>query len=123
MSLVARHLEAHGLPTVIMGCAPDIVEHCGVPRLLASDFPLGNSAGQPFDETSQRETLAQALELFETATSPRTTRISPQRWAESDDWKLDFMNIELLSDEQIGRRRAAFEDQKRVAAGLKPSRP
>src|SRR6266516_391553 len=29
VSLVARHLEANGIPTVVMGCAKDIVEHCG----------------------------------------------------------------------------------------------
>ena len=42
-----------GIPTVIMGGAKDIVEHCGVPRFLFSDFPLGNSAGRPFDAESQ----------------------------------------------------------------------
>ncbi|MFP5405724.1 MAG: glycine reductase, partial [Gammaproteobacteria bacterium] len=45
VSLVARHLESNGIATVIMGCAKDIVEHCGVPRLMFSDFPLGNAAG------------------------------------------------------------------------------
>ena len=49
ISLVARHLEAAGIPTVIMGCAKDIVEHAGVPRFLFSDFPLGNAAGKPHD--------------------------------------------------------------------------
>ena len=44
VSLTARHLEAHGISTAIMGCAKDIVEHCRVPRFLFSDFPLGNSA-------------------------------------------------------------------------------
>ena len=48
-SLVARHLEANGIPTVVMGCAKDIVEHAAVPRFLFSDFPLGNSAGKPHD--------------------------------------------------------------------------
>ena len=48
-SLVARHLEANGIPTVLMGCAKDIVEHAAVPRFLFSDFPLGNSAGKPHD--------------------------------------------------------------------------
>ena len=43
ISLHARYLEAHGIPTVVMGCAKDIVEHCGVPRFLFSDFPLGNA--------------------------------------------------------------------------------
>ena len=52
-SLVARHLEAFGIPTVVMGCAKDIVEHAQVPRFLFSDFPLGNSAGKPHDVASQ----------------------------------------------------------------------
>ena len=47
--LVARHLEANGIATVVMGCAKDIVEHAAVPRFLFSDFPLGNSAGKPHD--------------------------------------------------------------------------
>ncbi len=47
VSLIARHLEANGISTLVMGCAKDIVEHCGVPRFLFSDFPLGNSAGRP----------------------------------------------------------------------------
>ncbi len=60
-SLVARHLEAFGIPTVVMGCAKDIVEHAQVPRFLFSDFPLGNSAGKPHDVASQDRTLELAL--------------------------------------------------------------
>ena len=51
--MVARVLEAHGIATVIMGAARDVVEHCGVPRLLFSDLPLGHSAGLPYDVASQ----------------------------------------------------------------------
>ena len=47
VSLTARALEAAGISTVVLGCARDIVEHVGVPRLLFSDFPLGNAAGKP----------------------------------------------------------------------------
>src|SRR5262249_45347476 len=65
VSLVARHLEASGLPPVIMGAAKDIVEHCGVPRFLFSDFPLGTSAGKPFDVESQAATLELALRVLE----------------------------------------------------------
>ena len=57
ISLVARHLEANGISTVVMGCAKDIVEHAAVPRFLFSDFPLGNSAGKPHDTASQGFTL------------------------------------------------------------------
>jgi len=42
LSLVARYLEAAGISTVLLACAKDIVEHCGVPRAVFSDFPLGN---------------------------------------------------------------------------------
>ena len=65
--LVARHLEANGIPTVVMGCAKDIVEHAAVPRFLFSDFPLGNSAGKPHDVESQAQTLELALRLLERA--------------------------------------------------------
>ena len=53
MSLAARALEEHGIATVVMGCAKDIVEYVGVPRLVFSDFPLGNAAGRPNDQASQ----------------------------------------------------------------------
>src|SRR5262249_31440543 len=81
VSLLARHLEAGGIPTVIMGCAKDIVEHCGVPRFLWSDFPLGNSAGRPFDVPSQQQTLELALRVLEGAPAARTTVSSPLGWA------------------------------------------
>ena len=84
VSLTARLLAASGIATVIMGCARDIVEHVGVPRLLFSDFPLGNAAGRPNDAPSQAATLAFALELLEAATSPRTT------WQEDRFFKRPF---------------------------------
>jgi hypothetical protein len=115
VSLVARHLEAAGLPTVIMGCAKDIVEHCGVPRFLFSDFPLGNSAGRPFDPESQAATLELALRVLETAPAARTTVQSPQRWRDDPSWKLDFSNLARLTPEEIAERRKNFDEVKNVA--------
>jgi D-proline reductase (dithiol) PrdB len=115
VSLVARHLEANGLPTIIMGCAKDIVEHCGVPRFLFSDFPLGNSAGRPFDAESQAATLEMALRVLETAPAGRTTVQSPQRWRDDASWKLDFSNLARLTPEQIAERRKEFDVVKAVA--------
>ena len=116
-ALVARDLEANGLPTVVMGCAKDIVEHCGVPRFLFSDFPLGNSAGRPHDPASQAETLALALALLERAPGPRTTWQSPLRWAADASWKLDYNNVAQMSPEELARRRAEFDRQKEIARG------
>ena len=115
VSLAARVLENAGIATVIMGCARDIVEHVGVPRLLFSDFPLGNSAGRPHDRESQTVTLELALRLLETATAARSTLQSPLRWSDSDDWKLDYANIERLAPEEIERRRAEFDRGKQDA--------
>jgi D-proline reductase (dithiol) PrdB len=115
VSLAARHLEAHGVSTVIMGCAKDIVEHCGVPRFLFSDFPLGNSAGRPFDVESQTETLALALRLLETAPAARTTVQSPLRWSADASWKRDYNDLSRLSPETIADRRKEFDVVKTVA--------
>jgi len=115
VSLVARHLEDNGIPTVIMGCAKDIVEHCGVPRFLFSDFPLGNSAGRPRDVESQTATLELALRVLETAPAARTTVQSPLRWRDDPSWKLDFSDLSKLTPEEITERRQEFEVVKAVA--------
>ena len=121
MSLIARHLEANGIPTVIMGAAKDIVEHCGVPRFLFSDFPLGNSAGRPFDVESQAVTLELALRVLESAPGPRTTVQSPQRWNDDALWKTDFNNLDKLSPEELAEKRKEFDAVKAVIAS-KPDR-
>ncbi len=114
-ALVARHLEANGIATVVMGCAKDIVEHAGVPRFLFSDFPLGNSAGKPHDIASQAFTLELALKVLETAPSARTTVQSPLRWSEDASWKLDYNNVEKMQPEELARRRREFDAQKEAA--------
>jgi hypothetical protein len=117
VSLVARHLEGEGIPTVIMGCAKDIVEYCGVPRFLFSDFPLGNSAGRPFDVESQALTLELALRVLESAPAARTTVQSPLRWKDDASWKLDFSNLDRMTPEQLAERRREFDEIKAVARG------
>ena len=114
-ALTASYLEGSGFPTVIMGCARDIIEHVGAPRFLFSDFPLGNSAGKPHDPASREQTLRLALKLLKEATAPRTTIQSPLLWADNDEWKMDYSNIECLSDEEIALRRREFDVQKENA--------
>jgi hypothetical protein len=115
VSLAARHLEENGIPTVIMGCAKDIVEHCGVPRFVFSDFPLGNSAGRPFDVESQRQTLELALRVLESAPGPRTTVQSPLRWSEDGAWKRDYLDLTTLTPEKLAERKREFDEVKSVA--------
>jgi len=94
VSLVARHLEAHGIATVILGSARDIVEHCGVPRFVFTDFPLGNPCGKPYDTVMQRAIVGLGLDLLGTAFTPRTTIQSPFVWSEDQSWRDDYMRIE-----------------------------
>jgi hypothetical protein len=115
VSLAARHLEAAGIPTIVMGCAKDIVEHVGVPRFLFSDFPLGNSAGKPHDPRSQAATLDLALSLLQSAPAARTTLQSPLRWSADAAWKRDFCNIERLSEADRSRLRREHEDHRSIA--------
>jgi len=112
LALAARTLEANGIPTVLMGCAKDIVELAGVPRFLFSDFPLGNAAGRPHDLASQEATLALALDLLESARAPRTTVQSPLAWSSDATWKLDYANVDRLLPDEIARRRRAFDRAK-----------
>jgi D-proline reductase (dithiol) PrdB len=112
VSLVARHLEANGIPTIIIGSALDIVEHCGVPRFVFSDFPLGNPCGHPWDKDMQTATVRLALQVLETATGPTTTVRSPFEWkAEDPEWRERYNRIrpedrdKLLAIGDVRRRR------------------
>src|SRR5829696_165114 len=122
VSLAARMLEENGIATIVMGCAKDIVEYVGVPRLLFSDFPLGNAAGRPRDPESQALTFELALRVLETAPAPRTTVQSPLRWSDDPRWKLDYCNIDQLSADEIARRRAEFDRGKAEARRLRDIR-
>ena len=118
-SLLARYLEEAGISTVVMGAAKDIVEYCGVPRLLFSDFPLGNAAARPNDPASQDLNFELALRLLETAPAPRTTVQSPLVWSENPAWKLDYSNLASLSEQEIARLRDEAEKVRITARELR----
>ena len=94
MSLVARELEAHGIATVILGSAVDIVEYCGVPRFLFTDFPLGNPCGLPDDRAMQQANVGMALELLVTAKGPATVVKSPFRFSDDEGWRAVYARVD-----------------------------
>ena len=102
VSLVARHLEENGRPTVIMGSARDVVEECGVARFLFTDFPLGNPCGRPWDEDMQRAIAGAALDLLERAWAQRTTVQTPFRWPD-EEWRRRFMLVDEGNREALAR--------------------
>ena len=102
VSLVGRHLEANGIPTVIIGSALDVVEHCGVPRFYFTDFPLGNPCGHPWQPDMQRQIVRQALTLFEAAKTPRTTIKAPHSWWEDGAiWRARYGHVDPADKERL----------------------
>ena len=106
MSLVARYLEEHGMPTVLIGSARDIVEHCAVPRFLFVDFPLGNPCGKPWDEVMQERIVRQGLSMFETVSEAMTTVVSEEQWGD-DGSRQRYLEI---TDENRAELAAKGED-------------
>ena len=105
------------MPTVIIGAACDIVEHCGVPRFVFVDFPLGSPCGEPFDSDMQHRIVAAALDLLETAEAPRTTVTMPLVWSKGEAWKDAVLTAEqpFLSEAAVENweaRKQRYRDQK-----------
>lgn len=88
-----------------MACAKDIAEYCGVPRLLFTDFPLGNPCGEPFNAEQQKEVFSMALDLLESARAPRTSVQTPFIWPRGDKWKETFMTKEQPFLDEMGMQR------------------
>lgn len=94
------------MPTVIIGSARDIVEHCAVPRLLFVDFPLGNPCGVPWDRAMQRRIVTEAIGLFERATHAMTTEVSPERWPGGDEWRRRYLEVTDENRAELARKGA-----------------
>ncbi len=120
VSLVARHLEANGIATVVVGSARDIVDECGVSRFLFSDFPLGNPCGKPWDVEMQRRIVGFALDLLESATLPRTSVQTPFVWSEDVAWKERYARVDPAQKEnlrELGEARRALQRKAKTEGG------
>jgi hypothetical protein len=87
VGLIARALEASGIPTVSLTSALTITTNVGVPRAVYVDYPLGRTAGKPGDRADQRSIIEGALNAFATHTAPGQVTRLPNRWSEDDSWK------------------------------------
>ena len=89
------------MPTVIIGSARDIVEHCAVPRFLFVDFPLGNPCGVPWDRAMQRRIVGAALSLLERARAPMTTEVAGERWPA---WRQRYLEVNDQNRAELARK-------------------
>ena len=109
------------MPTVVIGSARDIVEHCGVARFVFTDFPLGNPCGHPWRRDMQREVVASALGLLESADAPRTTLVAPFAWKDDPGWRERYGRVDPAEQARLKAIGEARRREQEEAARLKRS--
>lgn len=72
MPVLARVVEAAGIPTVTVTMMPELAEKYRTSRVLGVEFPFGHSFGVVGDAEMETRTLRAALDLLVTATSSET---------------------------------------------------
>lgn len=87
VGLIARYVEAAGIPTLSMTSALDITQAVNPPRAAFLDFPLGHTTGKPHQPALQRAILCEALQAFSSLTVPGAVKMLPFRWSADDVWK------------------------------------
>jgi D-proline reductase (dithiol) PrdB len=87
VGLIARHVEAAGIPTLCMTSALDITQAVNPPRAAFLDFPLGHTTGKPHQPELQRAIMREALDAFVSLTAPGAIKTLPFRWSTDNAWK------------------------------------
>lgn len=97
MGLIAREVEARGIPTVSLSSALSITESVFPPRAVFTDYPLGRTAGKPNDPDSQDAIVGAAIEHLASAESAGEVRWVDLHWAGDDDWKDGVMRPKAVA--------------------------
>jgi len=66
--VLARWIEAAGIPTVTVTMMPSVAEERLAPRIVGVEFPFGHAFGMPHDRVMQRRSLELALRVLAGAT-------------------------------------------------------
>jgi len=81
--VLARVIEAAGIPTVTVTMMPELAARYRSSRIVGVEFPYGHSFGIPGAADMQRRVLTAAIELLTTATEAET------RHDLDEDWPID----------------------------------
>ncbi len=82
MGLVARVVEAAGIPTVTLNMIWPYQRLIGMPRVAAVEHPFGRPYGDVGDAKTQGEVLRAALDVFAKADGPGYIEHLPFTWHE-----------------------------------------
>jgi hypothetical protein len=87
VGLVARALEAAGVPTLCLTSAYSITASVNPPRAAFSDLPLGHTVGRPHEPEFQRDLLRRAFAAAEAMDVPGTITSTGVSWDADGAWK------------------------------------
>lgn len=87
VSLIARHLEANGIPTLSLSSALDITESAQPPRAMFVDYPLGHTAGKAFDQADQMNIISAAIRAFDSIDNAGQIVTLPVHWSNDQSWR------------------------------------
>ena len=62
--MLARRIEAAGIPTVVVTMMPDVAAALRTPRVVGVEFPFGHPFGLPGDRRTQTTVLETALAVL-----------------------------------------------------------
>jgi D-proline reductase (dithiol) PrdB len=117
-ALMARGLEARGIPCVMLTVLREMAEAFAPARPVFLDFPLGATVGRPHDPALQRAILRETLAAAQALPADATIHDLPFQWAGDDrSWEDDVRAIYADTGREIHRHRVAahIADGERLA--------
>jgi D-proline reductase (dithiol) PrdB len=118
--VLARAIEARGLPTTTTGTLHGHLLALKPPRASFLDFPLGCPCGRPGRPDQQREIVRHALGLAASEWPEWQLRRLPYSWSESGDrdWEAHVDNLYRLDREIRATVAAHIGEHERLGSSL-----
>ena len=118
--VLARAVEARGLPTTSIATLERNVRALKPPRALFLDFPLGCPCGRPGEPEQQRDILRQALRVAASDWPAWELRRLPQSWGEPGDrsWEAHVDGLYRLDREIRATVAQHIADHARLGSSL-----
>ena len=115
MGLIARRIEADGIPTLSMTSAFSITRSVNPPRAAFLDYPLGHTTGKALDVRLQRDIMMASLAALDELDTPGAVKMLPFHWSDDDDWKREVMEGGDMRTERSAEPVYQREEDRRLA--------
>jgi hypothetical protein len=103
--MIARAIEAKGIPCVTMTALREMAEAFKPARPVFADFPLGATVGRPNEPEMQRSVLRSALEVATLPAEPWHITDLPQIWSDDRSWEDDVRKVYESEGKDVHRAR------------------